>query len=57
VGDKPAIKASHGIFMHYFRFSKNVMLVYVSCESPEQITDYLYFELRSLCLHGSIYSR
>jgi len=33
------------------------MLIYVSCETPEQITDYLYFKLRSLFLHGSIYSR
>jgi len=24
------------------------MLIYVSCETPEQITDYLYFKLRSL---------
>jgi len=38
-------------------FQKNVMLIYVSCESPEQITDYLYFKLRSLLLHGSVYSR
>jgi len=33
------------------------LLIYVSCETPEQITDYLYFELRSLLLHGSMYSR
>jgi len=33
------------------------MLIYVSCETPEQITDYLYFKLRSLFLHGLIYSR
>jgi len=33
------------------------MLIYVSCETPEQITDYLYFKLRFLVLHGSIYSR
>ena len=38
-------------------FQKNVMLIYVSCETPERITDYLYFKLRSLFLHGSIYSR
>jgi len=38
-------------------FQKNVMLIYVSCETLEQITDYLYFKLRSLFLHGSIYSR
>jgi len=24
------------------------MLIYVSCEAPEQIADYLYFQLRSL---------
>jgi len=29
------------------------MLIYVSCETPEQITDDLYFKLRSLFLHGS----
>jgi len=28
------------------------MLIYVSCETPEQIADYLYFKLRSLFLHG-----
>jgi len=33
------------------------MLIYVSREIPELSTDYLYFELRSLFLHGSIYSR
>jgi len=33
------------------------MLIYVSCETPEQITDYLYFKLRSLFLHGLMYSR
>ena len=33
------------------------MLIYVSCETPEQSTDYLYFKLRSLLLCGSIYSR
>ena len=33
------------------------VLFYVSCETPEQITEYLYFKLRSLFLHGSIYSR
>jgi len=33
------------------------MLVYVLCETPEQSTGYLYFKLRSLFLHGSIYSR
>jgi len=33
------------------------MLIYVSCEPPEQVTDYLCFKLRSLFLHGSIYSR
>jgi len=33
------------------------MLIYVSCETPEQSTDYLYFKLRSLFLCGSIYSR
>jgi len=38
-------------------FQKNVMLICVSCETPEQITDYFYFKLRSLFLHGSIYSR
>ena len=47
-GTNPAIKASHEIFMHYFRFLKYVMLIYVSCETPEQISDCLYFELRSL---------
>jgi len=52
---KPSNQASHEIFMHYFRFSQSVMLIYVSCETPEQTTDYLYFELRSLFLHGSIY--
>ena len=43
-------------FVHYFRFKKNVTLINVSCETPEQITDYLYFKLRSLFLHGSVYS-
>jgi len=43
--------------MHYLTFEKNVVLIYVSCESPEQISDGLYFELRSLFLHGSMYSR
>jgi len=33
------------------------MLIYALCETPEQITDYLYFKLRSLLLHGSMYSR
>jgi len=34
------------------------MLIYVSCETPEQIIiDYLYFKLRSLFLHGQIYSQ
>jgi len=33
------------------------MLIYVSCKTTEQITDYLYFKLMSLFLHGSIYSR
>jgi len=33
------------------------MLIYVSCETPEQITDYFYFKLKSLFLHGSIHSR
>jgi len=33
------------------------MLIYVSCDIPEQITDYLYFKLRSLLPHGSVYSR
>ena len=33
------------------------MLIYVSCETLEQITDNLYFKLRSLFLHGSMYSR
>jgi len=33
------------------------MLIYVSCETPEQSTDYSYFNLRSLFLHGSMYSR
>jgi len=33
------------------------MLIYVSCETYEQITDYLYFKLSSLLLHGSVYSR
>jgi len=32
------------------------MLVYVLCETPQQITDYLYFKLTSLFLHGSIYT-
>jgi len=31
------------------------MLIYVSCETPEQITDYLHFKLRSMFLHGSMY--
>jgi len=30
--------------MHYFRFFENVMLIYVSCETPEQTTDCLYFK-------------
>ena len=38
-------------------FQINVMLIYVSCETYEQITDYLYFKLSSLLLHGSVYSR
>jgi len=38
-------------------FQKNVVLIYVSCQTPEQITDYFYFKVRSLYLHGSIYSR
>jgi len=33
------------------------MLIYVLCETPEQLTDYFYFKLRSLFLYGSIYSR
>jgi len=33
------------------------MLIYVSCETPEQITDYFYFKLRSLFPLGSIYTR
>jgi len=33
------------------------MLIYVSREPPEQITEYLYFKLRSLFLHSSICSR
>jgi len=33
------------------------MLIYVSCETPEQITGYLSFKLRSLFLRGSVYSR
>jgi len=33
------------------------MLIYVSCETPEESTDYLDFKLRSLFLRGSIYSR
>jgi len=37
-------------------FQKNVMSIYVSCDTPEQVTDYLHFELRSLFLHGSLYS-
>jgi len=32
------------------------MLIYASCETPEQITDYLHFKLKSLFLHGSMYS-
>jgi len=55
VGTYGAIKASHKIFIHYFKFSKNVMLISVSCVTPEKITDYLYFKLRSLFLHGSMY--
>jgi len=31
------------------------MLIYVSCKTPEQSTDYLYFKLKSFFLHGSIY--
>jgi len=30
------------------------MLIYVSCETPELTTDYLYFKVRSLFLRGSI---
>jgi len=30
--------------MRYFRVLKNFMLIYVSCETPEEITDYLYFK-------------
>jgi len=33
------------------------MLIYASCETPEQITNNLYFKQRSLFLHGSTYSR
>jgi len=29
------------------------MLIYVSCETPEHITDYLYFKLRHLFQHAS----
>ena len=43
VGDKPGNQTCHEIFMHNFRFKKNVMLIYVSCETPEQISDSLYF--------------
>jgi len=28
------------------------MLIYVSCETPEQITDYLYFQLSSAGYSG-----
>jgi len=37
------------------------MMIYVSCETPEQISDYLYFTCilnwGPLFLHGSMYSR
>jgi len=33
------------------------MLIYVSRETLEQITNYFYFKLRSLFLHCSICSR
>jgi len=33
------------------------MLIYGSCETPEPISDYLYFKLRSLFLHSSVYWR
>jgi len=63
VRDKPGYQSLLWNFVHLFKkcysyadFQKNVMLIYVSCETPEQITDYLYFKLRSLFLHGSIYS-
>jgi len=32
------------------------MLICVSCDTPEQITDYLYIKLRSFFLYGSMYS-
>jgi len=56
-GTNRAIKASREISCVILDFQKNVMLIYVSCEKPEQITDYLYFKRMSLFLHGSIYSR
>jgi len=33
-----------------------MLLIYVSCETPKK-SPYLYFKLRSLFLHGSVYSR
>jgi len=44
--------------MRYFiDFQKNVMFIYVSCETREEITDYVYFKRRFLFLYGSVYLR
>jgi len=56
-GTNQAIKASRGILCIVLDFKKIFMLIYVSYETPEQITDHFYFKLRSLFLHGSVYSR
>jgi len=47
VEDKPGNPPTK-FLCYILDFHKNVMLIYVSCEPPEQITDYLYFKLRSL---------
>jgi len=45
VGDKPGNQSlSRNFYALFFGFSKNIMLIYVSCETPEQITDYLCFK-------------
>jgi len=41
--------------MLFLDFHKNVMLIYVSCETPEQITDYCILNWVPLFLHGWIY--
>jgi len=43
MGDKPGNQSlSRNFYTNSLDFRKNVMLIYVSCETPQQITDYLY---------------